>query len=189
MRLYRRQQFLQQYGISCNEHILISVGELNKNKNHETIIRAIAKLKNPAIHYFIAGQGGLREYLEHLAEELGVSKQVHLLGYRNDVVELLRIADVYVLPSHREGLNVSLMEAIASKTSVICSKIRGNTDLVKRKGYLFKASDVEHLAICIKNALENDNTSVEDEQYRNLKKYDSRNVGQIMWKLYGDMCG
>lgn len=151
MRLYRRQQFLQQYGISCTEHILISVGELNKNKNHEIIIRAIAKLKNPTIHYFIAGQGGLREYLEHLAEELGVSKQVHLLGYRNDVVEFLQLADVFCFPSKREGLGLAAIEAMACGLPLITSYIHGIKDYSVSgvTGYSCKPDDVDGFAQAI----------------------------------------
>ena len=110
--------------------MLLSVGELNENKNHQIVIRTLAELNDPSIHYAIAGNGALAEYLTALAEQLGVVDRVHLLGYRRDVAELYKTADVYVLPSLREGLNVSIMEAMASGLPVVCNRIRGNTDLV-----------------------------------------------------------
>lgn len=128
----------KELGIPENAFVLLSVGELNKNKNHQVVIKALAKLNNPNIHYMIAGQGPLRDYLLDLASNLGISKQVHLLGYRNDIAELYKTADVYVLPSIREGLNVSVMEAMSSGLFCIGSKIRGNTDMIEDEkcGYL-----------------------------------------------------
>ena len=179
-----REEKRKALGLNPEDKMLLSVGELNKNKNHETVIRAVAKLNHPKVHYFIAGKGDLKDYLEKLAEELGVSHQIHLLGFRCDVAELLQMADIYVFPSHREGLSVALMEAIACKVPVICSAIRGNTDLVKNKDCLFKATDVEQATVCIHNALENDNTSVVEAQYTNLQKYDVKNVGEMMQNIY-----
>lgn len=120
----------KELGIPEDAFLLLSVGELNENKNHQIVIRTLAELNDPSIHYAIAGNGALAEYLTVLAEQLGVADRVHLLGYRRDVAELYKTADVYVLPSLREGLNVSIMEAMASGLPVVCNRIRGNTDLV-----------------------------------------------------------
>lgn len=122
----------KELGIPENAFLLLSVGELNANKNHQIVIRALAQLNDSNIHYMIAGKGDLHDELIDLANQLGVAEQVHLLGYRNDVAELYKTADVYCLPSIREGLNVSVMEAMASGLTVICSCIRGNTDLISK---------------------------------------------------------
>lgn len=125
-------------GVPSDAFLLLSVGELNKNKNHEVVLRALAKLGDKSIHYAIAGKGNLDKHLLELAEELGISDNFHLLGYRTDVAELYKVADVYLLPSFREGLNVSIMESLAAGLPVICSNIRGNCDMVKdgENGYL-----------------------------------------------------
>lgn len=120
----------EELGIPEDAFLLLSVGELNENKNHQIVIRALAELNDPSIHYAIAGNGILAENLTALATQLGVVDRVHLLGYRRDVAELYKTADVYVLPSCREGLNVSIMEAMAAGLPVVCSKIRGNVDLI-----------------------------------------------------------
>src|SRR5699024_7176133 len=118
--------------------LLFSIGELNNNKNHEIILKAIAKAENKNIHYAIAGQGLLKLGLHELAIALNISSQIHFLGYRKDIPELLSAADIFVFPSLREGLSVSLMEAMASGLPVIASDIRGNIDLidVNKGGYL-----------------------------------------------------
>ena len=65
------------------------------------------------------------------AKDLGIEKQLHLLGYRTDVAELYAMADIFVFPSLREGLSVSLMEAMSSGLPCVVSKIRGNVDLIQ----------------------------------------------------------
>lgn len=125
-----KKEKLLQLGIPSDKFLLISVGELNKNKNHKVVIKAIAKMNNKDIHYIICGQGKSHQYLMNLCIKLRVQSQVHFLGYRNDVHEILKISDVFLFPSFREGLSVSLMEAMAAKLPVICSRIRGNVDLI-----------------------------------------------------------
>ena len=118
------------YTLPENSITLISVGELNANKNHEIVIRALANVKNSNIHYLIAGEGLLKAKLKMLAKELGLEEQIHLLGYRKDIPALCKISDIFIMPSYREGLSVALMEAMAQGLPIIASKIRGNTDLV-----------------------------------------------------------
>lgn len=109
---------------------LISAGELNKNKNNKVIIEAISKIKNKNVHYFLCGIGPCEKELKDLANRLGIERQIHFLGYRNDVKELYQGADLFVMPSYREGLSRSIMEAMASGLPCIVSKIRGNVDLI-----------------------------------------------------------
>lgn len=146
--IYRQQQLKKSVGVPVGASLIFSVGELNPNKNHEVVIRALARMSDRNVHYAIAGVGELREYLMNLADELGVGERVHLLGYRNDTAELYAAADLYVHPSLREGLPVALMEAIASKIPVICSDIRGNRDLVSPE-QTFEPRNVQGLSFLI----------------------------------------
>lgn len=186
-RLIFRQQFLLEHGLELDSILLFSVGELNNNKNHQIIVDAVAKLHNDKIHYFIAGEGSEKENLVLLAEKLGVVNQLHLLGFRTDVEQLLRIMDVYCLPSIREGLNVSLMEAMASGLLCVASKIRGNVDLIKNgvTGFLCDPFDVDDVTSAMINVIElqseltyNDNKNLIDG------KYSKHTVNSIMEDLY-----
>lgn len=141
-----KEEKRKKLGIPQNAYLVLSVGELNANKNHETIIKAIAKLNDCTIHYMIAGKGDKEEELKMLAEKNGVN--LHLIGYRNDVAELYKISDLYVHPSFREGLPVSVMEAIASKIPIICSDIRGCSDLISNTNR-FKPTDILSIASMI----------------------------------------
>lgn len=132
----------EELGFSKDRIILLSSGELIKRKNHETIIRAIAHLKQQVafsseestidFHYIICGHGILSEYLHKLAEELHVSDSISFLGYREDMMEIFQIADLFLFPSYQEGLPMALLEAMAYGIPVICSDIRGSNDLMEK---------------------------------------------------------
>lgn len=162
--------------------LLLSVGELNENKNHETVIRAIADLE---VYYIIAGKGELQEHLQSVIDELGMTDRVKLLGFRTDVAELYRAADVYVLPSIREGLNVSVMEAMASGLPVACSRIRGNTDLISKDGgALFDPYDVATCKNSLSRIMSYDVVSVGKYNVEKIKYFCIENVNNMMMQIY-----
>ena len=119
-----------QLGIPQDAYVLLSVGELTRRKNQEVALRALKKLADPSIHYVLCGKGDLRAHLEQVAAELGLTEQVHFLGYRLDVPEMYRMADCFVFPSVHEGLPFALMEAMESGLPIVASRIRGNVDLI-----------------------------------------------------------
>lgn len=141
----------RELGLQDDAMVLLSVGELNENKNHEMIIRAIKDLD---VYYIVAGIGSLQKHLQSVTDELGLAERVKLLGFCTDVVELYKTADAYVLPSVREGLNVSVMEAMASGLPIVCSRIRGNTDLVDESGgFLFEPKDIIQCKEAVKSVM------------------------------------
>lgn len=173
-------------GVPKDAVLLLSVGELNVNKNHQIIIRALAQLGDVNIHYAIAGIGDQKEHLLQLAKDLGVSAQVHLLGYRTDVAQLYRVADVYALPSIREGLNMSIMEAMASGLPVICSCIRGNSDLVDENGgAFFDPYSVTECQGAIRTVVTADGSSMAESNRKKMEFFSSQNVLRETQKLYG----
>lgn len=116
-------------GIPEAVKLILSVGELNENKNHQVVIKALSVLKDTNLHYIICGEGALREDLLNMISEYGMTEQIHLLGFRNDVKAIYLLADLFIFPSKREGLPVALLEALLSGLPVIASNIRGNSDL------------------------------------------------------------
>lgn len=122
---------------------LISMGDLIPRKNYPIAIRVIAKINDSRLHYYICGKGPDEKKLKLLATKLGIDKQVHFLGFRTDIKELLKAADIFLLTSKQEGLARSLMEAMASGLPCVASNIRGNIDLLKGNdgGYLCDSED------------------------------------------------
>ena len=118
----------EELGIPADAFLAVSVGELNQNKNHETVLRALAECGVERIHYAVAGVGNKREELLALAESLGVGDRFHLLGYRSDVAEIYHAADACVFPSIREGLGLAAIEGMACSLPLIVSDNRGTRD-------------------------------------------------------------
>ena len=91
-----RQTKRKELGIPCNAVVLLSVGELNKNKDHETVVKAVAKVPDPSVHYLICGSGSRGFRLGQLIEALGLSNRVRLLGFRSDVDQICGAADIFM---------------------------------------------------------------------------------------------
>lgn len=126
-----------------NAYVLLSVGEINVNKNHQTAIRAMAKLDNENVYYVVCGDGDLMEENRQLAESLGLAHRFIEAGFCQDVSHYYQIADAFIFPSKREGLSVALAEAMSSGLPCVVSKIRGNEELIDDElgGYQIRNDD------------------------------------------------
>lgn len=131
-------------------HIVTSA-ELNENKNQRVILDAIATIKQPDIYYSLCGDGPMAETLQEWICQKHLENQVHLLGYRTDMEEILQTADVFVFPSIREGLGMAAIEALACGVPVVAAVNRGTREYVKHgiNGLLCEAKDVEAFRIAI----------------------------------------
>ena len=177
-----RAEKRKELGIPENTILLLSVGELNENKNHGTVIRAIADID---VYYIIAGKGGLQEHLQGIIDKFEMTDRVKLLGFRSDVAELYKVADVFVFPSFREGLSVSVMEAMASSLPVVCSRIRGNSDLINEDGgSLFDPYSIEDCRGAIERVLKKNLKCMGNVNLEKSKEFSIENVLKQMKKLY-----
>lgn len=186
-----RENKRKELGLAEDDVMLISAGDLNENKNNTVIISALAKLQNKKIHYFLCGVGDKAEALQKQAEEAGLGENVHLLGFRRDMKELLQATDVFVMPSFREGLSRSIMEAMSSGLPCVVSKIRGNVDLVTegKGGYLHAPTDVDAIAAAV-NKLATDPAARQEIRTYNLEKvkqYDIAVVTQKIREIYAEV--
>lgn len=178
----------KEIGVPEDAFLLFSAGELNKNKNHWVVIEALAKLKDYNIHYAVAGSGEKRDELLQLAEARGVSEQVHLLGYRNDVAELNHSADVFCFPSLREGLGLAALEAMACGLPLITSNVHGindySTDGVT--GFKCDPDDAAAFSESIRRLLCTESLKKEMCEYnrRYVEKYDITEVCRIIREIY-----
>ena len=162
---------------------LLSIGELNKNKNHQIVIKALANCpKN--IHYHICGEGPLRNELLELAKKLKVN--LHLEGYQANVKTFLDQADIFVFPSLREGLPKSVMEAMANGLPCIVSNVRGNHDLIDPKGGFVVGNKQEEYTAAIKSLATSSELRKSQGEYNKekVKKYDIKNILPLMEDIY-----
>ncbi len=172
--------------------LMLSVGELNQNKNHQVIIRALARVNNPNIYYAIAGEGDSKEYLQQLINELKLTRQVRVLGYRRDIRELHGAADIFVHPSIREGLPVSLIEAMASGLPALVASNRGTDECITnyQNGLSYRYDDVEGFAKGIKLLSESPELCSEfSKQNQNkCQRFCTANVNLEMRNIYRESC-
>lgn len=132
-------------GIPAGDFVLLSVGELIPRKNHQVVLKALEGIDKNAVTYVICGRGEQEAHLKDLAGALTPDGKVMLLGFRADVLDIYKAADLFVFPSHQEGLPVALMEAMASGLPCLVSRIRGNVDLIGDSSALFAPDDVSEL--------------------------------------------
>ena len=175
--VYKGQRIRKELGIPLDAKVVLSVGEVNKNKNHKVGIEALAKLRDKNTYYVICGRGPLMEAHKELAQSMGVGDRVIFTGYRTDVADFYKMADVFLFPSFREGLPVAVMEAMASGLPVVATRIRGSSDLVQQ-GDLFEPTDVDGIA-----------KAIETLQQSNVKHetavFDIHKVMESMKTIYG----
>ncbi len=183
-----RAEKRKELNIPTDAFVLISVGELNANKNNKVVISALEKLNRKDVHYVLCGIGDLENDLRTQAAAAGLTDNVHFLGYRTDVKELYGMADCFVMPSFREGLSRSIMEAMSSGLPCIVSKIRGNVDLIDENegGFLCDPTDSDRWCECLKTVCENESfrDSARIHNKEKIKKFDSDSVQNELVKIY-----
>jgi glycosyltransferase involved in cell wall biosynthesis len=145
-------------GIDPGRPVLATVARLSQNKGHGFMIRALAEVRKafPDVLYLIPGEGdsswhgegGFRGELERLAGELGVAAHTRFLGYYPDLETILHASDLLVSPSLREGMQVSLIEAMAAGLPIVATAVGGTPDAVAdgESGLLVPPSDADALA-------------------------------------------
>ena len=183
-----RSEMRNALGIKEGETVLLSVGEINRNKNNRIVIEALAKLGRKDIRYVACGIGELMEENQKLAKTLGIEDQVMFAGYRTDIDKFYQAADAFVISSFREGLPVSLMEAMSAELPCIASKIRGNVDLLNDSQLLFDPHNAEGLCTALKKAM--DGRIAEREVIRNretLKRFSMEEAVKAMKRIYTDV--
>ena len=139
----------KELGLSDDDFVIAVIGELNDNKNQETIIKALALLKNecPNLKALFMGKGEKAEYLKNLCNELNIDDRTHFLGYRHDVNRILSVCDLGASASIREGLGLNIIEEMASGLPVVASENRGHRDIVtKDSGVLLQENTADEFA-------------------------------------------
>lgn len=163
-------------GIAKDDFLIVSVGELQLRKNHQIIIRAISKLKEKRIKYIICGNGELKEKLQKLVNDCGLSDQVFFLGHRYDIPEILLSADLFAHPSQREGLGIATLEAMSVGLPVVTSDVQGIKDYVinGKNGYSFAPNDINNFVKAIERIMMHPELrkKFEIENIETAKKYD-----------------
>lgn len=149
-----REEYRKKLGFFPEDKIILSVGELNTNKNHRIVIEALSMLNDSNIEYVICGrevtEKGKQRELEEIAKKLHV--RVKFLGFRKDIPQICHSVDIGVIPSLKEGLGLSGVEMLASGIPVVGSNRQGIKDYIKDGETGFLADPLDKKSMC--NAIE-----------------------------------
>ena len=191
-----RDRIRKELDIDDDTTVLLSVGELIPRKNHVEVLEALKQMKDAGrdykIKYLIAGRGKIAQELQDKINELGLQDQVQMLGFRSDVADIFAASDIYVFPSHQEGLPVALMEAMSVGMPVVCSRIRGNVDLIEEGvgGYLFDSKDASTLVTALDRMMakaEIDRRAMGSHNVAVMENFDKAHVNTRMKEIYSNL--
>jgi glycosyltransferase involved in cell wall biosynthesis len=119
-------------GVPPASALIVSIGRFVPEKGHRHLIDAAARIQRttPGVHWMLVGGGELEGELVAQARGLGLDSQVHFVGWREDVADVLALGDVFVLPSEREGFGRVLVEAMAMGKAVVATTAGGIPEIV-----------------------------------------------------------
>lgn len=147
----------QELGLTIDQPLIIVLGRLAANKGHRFLIEAAPMIlaRFPNTHFVFAGNPEGRTDLDQRIRALGLERHFTLIGFRSDVVNLLRSSDVFVLPSLAEGFSLSIIEALAAGLPVIATRVGGAAEILKdgRNGFLVPPADIGALGQAVLHVL------------------------------------
>jgi glycosyltransferase involved in cell wall biosynthesis len=136
-----------------NKVVLLSLGRLDNQKNHKFLFNALSKVKNNKFICLVVGDGILRKDLIAMASQMNLTEKVRFLGQRNDVENILNVADILIQSSIFEGFPNVFIEAASVALPIISTNVGSSETLVKNNGILVKSNDVTGLAFAIDNVI------------------------------------
>ena len=191
-----REKNRKRFGMAPEDFVILSVGELSGNKNHEYMIRLFPVIQrsfpNVSFRYYISGDGFFREKLENVVKEMKLQEKVKLLGYRSDIREVLMCADCFAFPSRREGLGMAALEAMCMRIPVIASDNRGTREYMKpgKNGFVWDLKKPEERIQALRKVLSLEKREKEkllEEAKRTVELFTLENSRKAMKAIYREV--
>lgn len=192
-----KQEKREKLGLMPQEHFLVSVGELNENKNHKVVLRALGKMRMQGvdlsgIRYGICGEGFYRKRLEETARQMGIEEQVVFYGYCDKVEEILGCADAAIFPSIREGLGMAGLEALALGIPLVAADNRGTREYMEhgKNGFVCSPQHPEEFAEAIMTLLSMDERKrkrMERQCRKSALPFGREQAEKVMKQVYGSL--
>ncbi|MDM0760180.1 glycosyltransferase [Clostridium perfringens] len=184
-----REEYRKSIGISNNEIVVLSIGELSERKNQKVVIEAIGNLNNSNIVLVHCGNAMNSEATTKQLIDLAKRKNVKLilLGLRKDIPEICKCADIGTISSTREGLGLAGIEMLASGLPLVGSKVHGILDYVINEvnGFLANPYDANEFTEGIRKLLDkNTHEKLSSACYKSILKFDIKNSYAQMEKIY-----
>lgn len=135
----KREEFRKELNLKTGDFVLTMVARFDPVKGHKRLVKFLSRIgKSIPIKLLFVGDGPEKSKIEKLVQDLGINDYVEFLGYRDDVYRILKISDVFVLSSYREGLPTGILEAMACGLPTIGSNSIGIKEVIidDKTGYL-----------------------------------------------------
>jgi len=186
-----KDEYWEDLGLKDDDLIVIVPGRLHIMKGYRYLIEAMPKIVDltPNVKFLFIGDGPYEESLKELINKLGVNEQVLFLGYRTDIIQLMKISDLVVLPSLSECLPYVLLEAHACGKAIVATNISGIPEIVedKKTGLLVPVKNSEKLAEAVSKLLSDDsmrNRMAVNGKNRINKLFTVQNMLSKTYELY-----
>ena len=175
-----KQSLRKSLDIEEKDFVFISIGELNKNKNVLSSVKAFYKAfsNNKNVKMLICGEGKQDKTINAFINKRNLSDQIKLLGYRTDVRKLLQISNCYVSTSLREGLSRTVGESMAASLPCIVSNKRGLRDWIDDKeSFTFEPKNIKQISECMLRIYNSkDLKQIGDYNKNKVKEYSSEHI-------------
>lgn len=169
-----------------DKQIIAMVAGFRKEKDQDTLIKALNFLPKDKFELWLIGDGERKELLKTLVHSKGLQNNVVFWGIRNDVPSILKSADIIVMSSHYEGLSLSNLEGMASGKPLVASNVDGLREVTQNYGLLFEHGNSKDLADKI-TLLANDKNlyrEVAKKCYRRACQFDINEMAIIYNNIY-----
>lgn len=126
-----QQEFRHQLGLKQNDYVILYIAEYSKRKRQKYLIDVISKIIDKNIKLLLVGNNLLHNEIYNYVKKYKIEDKVKILGFRDDIANMLDIADLVVSTSIQEGLPLNIMEAMYKEKPIIVTDCRGNRDLIQ----------------------------------------------------------
>jgi glycosyltransferase involved in cell wall biosynthesis len=158
--------------INKSDVALCMVARFIEDKGHDLMIEALKELNDTNVRLFLVGkaQGQWYKTVSDIVQKYRLGDRVIFLGHRDDVSDILKAMDIFIAPSRREALGISILEALSSGLPVIAAHVGGIPEIIEHgiNGLLFPVGDKKALSVCIKKTI--DDTLLAKSISKNAKK-------------------
>lgn len=181
-----RQAIRAKLGIKPNDFVIIYVAELSKRKNQSWLLSALKTTlqQDTSMHLLLVGADSMQGKIHKQSVRYAIQSQVHFLGYRKDIPELLQASDLYVSTSKQEGLPVNVLEAMMGRMPIVALECRGVAELLALVGTM-PAHDMQTFRAAVQYHKKHRSLQHQKEAIQStLSRYTTPNIMKNMRQLY-----
>lgn len=185
----------KELGILPGDFVLIYIANLIAGKNHDFLLSCMQQIvkKIPCCKLLLCGDGSMKQHIADKVAELQLQQQVIFAGFKWSIGDYMALADVAVSASRREGLPLSIIEAMYDRLPIVATRIRGIKDLIDDgvNGLLYELDDEEGFCNHIISLYNNSQLrqSLSEHAVQGIERYSAKEIVPQMLDIYNEILG